>query len=229
MMEVKTLAEIMDLSIHPTIVGRGLAGVEAIVTTNIGPFVGASAYRYDSPEIGHNEMSPDYSQIQEAIKLILCKIDPRDVTSIDKALEDIPNIDPAVSLAVSLACYRAAARHKGLPLYRLLAEHSGEENMRMPLPVVSILSRARGEEGALLSTQDLNILPTSLSNVFSIIEALQCLHRSLIQAIDKEKIPLTVSDSGSIRVVMPSLDDAVKVRSDMSYYRSRQPPQFAER
>jgi L-alanine-DL-glutamate epimerase-like enolase superfamily enzyme len=208
MMEIKSLPEIMDVIISPAIVGRGLAGVEVVIMTNIGAFTGTGAFRYDLPEIGPLEFFPDYATIQDTLRSTLSKIDPRNAVDVDKALEAMTNLNSTVTMAVSVACCRAAARHSGLTLYRYLAGRLGEDTLRIPLPVVSILSRCGSTESPLLVSQDISVLPTAMSSIASALEAVQCLHRLIVKGIDAEKIPLTVSDCGSLRVTMPNYEDA---------------------
>jgi hypothetical protein len=45
-METKTLAEILDVQLVPILVSHGYCGIQATITTNIGPFVGSSAFPY---------------------------------------------------------------------------------------------------------------------------------------------------------------------------------------
>lgn len=45
-LETKTLAEILDVQLVPILVSHGYCGIQATVTTNIGPFIGSAAFPY---------------------------------------------------------------------------------------------------------------------------------------------------------------------------------------
>lgn len=152
MMEMKAVSKIIDVQICTSICGRGSCGVLATVVTNIGPFTAIVAYPYNSVEI---ETPSDLTNMRDKLKSSLCLLDPTDVSSIDKILDNQRDLDDTVAMAVSMACFRAGARHKGLPLYQFLNEESGTSGpsvpvpvpMRIPIPVVAVLSRARIDDG----------------------------------------------------------------------------------
>lgn len=150
LMETKTLSEISDVQICSAITGRGGCGVLATVLTNIGSFSATVAYPYDSVDC--DSMS-DYSAVQENLRDSLNQLDPRKISNIDKVLEGLDDLDECVAMAVSMACCRAGARHSGQPLYRFVNDaldgidkNTGCNAMRIPLPVVAILSRARTDD-----------------------------------------------------------------------------------
>ena len=152
MMETKTLAEISEILLSSTIVGRGSSGIQATIITNIGSFSATVAYPYST--CSQYDLSTDYTSIQETLKENLCKLDPRDISEIDRALESVTDLESTVSLAVSMACCRAGARHKGMSLYRFLnaalgdgIKMGGPVPLKIPLPVVAMISRAKLEEG----------------------------------------------------------------------------------
>ena len=151
MMETKTLSEISDVQICSAITGKGGCGVLATVVTNIGSFSATVAYPYDS--IDCDSLS-DYSAIQENLRESLNQIDPRELSNFDGILDSLEDLDECVSMAVSMACCRAGARHNGQPLYRYINDALRGDNknivgniVRIPLPVVAILSRARVDDG----------------------------------------------------------------------------------
>ena len=95
-----------------------------------------------------------------------------EIKKIDEYLESLDDLEESVSLAVSIACCRAGAHHKGVSLYRFLAD-STESNAGLPMPVVTVFSRAIGEsEDARHAyySQDINVIPTACSSVDNAIE-----------------------------------------------------------
>jgi enolase len=151
MMETKTLSEISDVQICSAITGKGGCGVLATVVTNIGSFSATVAYPYDS--IDCDSLS-DYSAVQENLRDSLNQVDPRELSNFDRVLDSLEDLDECVAMAVSMACCRAGARHNGQSLYRYINDalrgedrNSVGNTLKIPLPVVAILSRARVDDG----------------------------------------------------------------------------------
>jgi enolase len=108
-MEAKTMAEIISVNLVPVIACGGQAGVQAIVETNISRFVGEAAVRYaDEEEDMFRDMSELLSKCQES----LLKKDPRQMADVDAVISGIEGITGPIKLALSIACCKAAARHK---------------------------------------------------------------------------------------------------------------------
>ena len=168
--EIKTLPEIINVDFRPILLGGSMA-VQVFLTTNIATFSAVSPYEQTTAE--ELPTSPkDYSAIQEKIKDAIIDINPVDVAKFDDCVANLAGIDPAESLALSIACCKAAARHKALPLHRFIAELSGLkiDDMVIPVPVVSVLSRViEGSE----ETQDVTLTPVRAGSFGS---ALQKVH-----------------------------------------------------
>lgn len=155
MMEMKALSKITDVQVHTSMGGRGSNSILATIVTNIGSFSASVAYPYDAIEI---ESPSDLTNVRDKLKISLCLMDPTEVSNIDKILNNHKDLDNTVAMAVSMACCRAGARHKGLPLYQFLNEELGKGNagdsasvpMRIPIPVVAVLSRARIDDGTFI-------------------------------------------------------------------------------
>ena len=127
-METKTYPEILDLKLTMCIAGRGLAGVEATLMTNIATFTASyplAAYTAMG-EFSDGDMLLDFSVLQSKGREALKGQDPTKTEEIDELISAIPNITPAVAMAMSMACCRAGARHSGnKPLYSFLSEKVG--------------------------------------------------------------------------------------------------------
>jgi enolase len=157
MMEMKASSTITDVHVHTSMGGRGGYSILATVVTNIDSFSASVAYPYNSMEI---ESPSDLTNVRDKLKSSLCLMDPTEVSNIDKILSNQGDLNDTVAMAVSMACCRAGARHKGLPLYQFLHEELGKGStgdsasvpMRIPIPVVAVLSRARIDDGMLTKT-----------------------------------------------------------------------------
>ena len=204
-MESKTIAEVLDVRIACCLVGRSLCGVEVSVVTNISSF---SAIANDMTYASNTEgdMIREYAVLQEKARDSLKGLDPRNIVAVDETIAQIPGMEKSVALALSMACCRAGARHKGLPLYRFLADLAGT-SPGIPVPVVSVLTRATA--GSIAVTQNITVTPTTPSFVEGAFEAV--LKASLVvqRFLDTNKTPNTVTDSGCPCVTLGTLQEAV--------------------
>jgi len=160
--EAKTLPEIIDIQFRSVIIG-GDYGVQANLITNISTFSGTATYFPSDPELPLPRDIKDYRMLREKIRDAVLEIDPTNLTKFDEAIAELAGIDPAESLALSIACCRAGARHKGMKLYQYIASVTGlkDIDLRIPVPIPSVLSRpVEGKD----TTQDLLLFPIHTSS-----------------------------------------------------------------
>ena len=163
-METKTYPEILDLKLTVCFAGRGLPGVQATLTTNVAAFTASFPTAGYTPmgEFSDGDMLLDFSVLQSKGKEALKGQDPTKTEEIDEIISTIPNITPAVAMAISMACCRAGARHSNnMPLYAFLSEKIGT-TARMPVPVVTVLARAAGRS-VVNTTQAITVTPSTPS------------------------------------------------------------------
>jgi len=114
-------------------------------------------------------------------------------------------------MAVSIACVRAAARHKSLEPYQFIMDLMGGSTrgvVKIPLPVVSILSRLTSDK---TSTQNLSLYHTDNAlNFETTMCKLLCVNRC-IKTSETVKNPAMVSSCGAVCVEEATLDDAFKL------------------
>jgi enolase len=154
MMEMKASPKITDVQVHTSMGGRGGYSILATVVTNIDSFSASVAYPFNAMEI---ESPSDLTNVRDKLRSSLCLMDPTEVANIDKILNSQRDLNDTVAMAVSMACCRAGARHRGLPLYQFLNEELGKGNtgdsasvpIRIPIPIIAVLSRARIDDGML--------------------------------------------------------------------------------
>ena len=206
LMEAKSMPEIMDISLSSVVVGGLRCGVQANVLTNIGSFAGTASYSTPSTQVFRN-----YSTIIDKLKNILLNLDPTNVSAFDEQVAKISDIDQAESLALSIACCRAAARHKVVQPYDIVCSMMGhtEELMSIPVPVVPVVSRTIAA-GSNLTTQDITITALNVSSFESAMEYMMTIAVSLSKS-DFIKVPSSVSAVGCPCVDSPSLAPVVKV------------------
>ncbi len=209
-MEAKTLPEIIDVVMTSNIISNGQGGVTAKVITNIGSFTGTCGF---SSNFESDDILQDFSAICDKVKEVLKNLDPRNLNGVDEALSSIAEVNatPSISLALSIACCRAAARHHAIPLYRYLANNAGGSNsMSIPMPVPTVISRLVGSyENDSIATQEVLIYPTTLSTLDNCLENTLKLTNFIKKKIEINKVAMSTSDVGSPRVVMPTITELV--------------------
>lgn len=206
-MESKTVAEVLDVKIMCCIVGRNLCGVEVSVVTNISSFSATvSDMSYSSNTDG--DMIKEYAVLQDKARDCLKGLDPRNIVAMDEAIATVPGMEKAVALALSMACCRAGARHKAMPLYKFLAELAGT-SPGIPVPVVSVLTRATA--GSINVSQNITVTPTTPSFFDGALEAVLKASLCIQKYLDVNKTANTITDSGCPCVISPSLEDAVRI------------------
>ena len=169
MIQAKTMPEIIDVKIHPICSANARGGVKASVITNLGTFY---AYAGEAAGVSEGDTLRNYFSIEDRISSHMKSLNPCDMKQIDEYLDSVEDLEESVSLAVSMACCRAGAHHKGISLYRFLAELT-DSNAGLPMPVVTVLSRAIGETEDASHTyhsQDITVIPTACTSVDNAIE-----------------------------------------------------------
>lgn len=207
-MDTKTLPEIMDLRLVCCFVGRGLVGVQAILTTNLSEFSGSCPISvYGAPTEG--DMILDFAVIEAKAKEAVRGLDPTKMTEIDEVIMQVSNITPPCAMAISIACCRAGARHSGKPLHRFLSDVI-ESTPKMPAPVVSVVARAVGN--SINIAQTISVIPTTPSFFDGAMEAVLHASQSVNRKLDELKTPSTISDFGCpCALGTTTLEDLVKM------------------
>ena len=118
--ESKTLPEIIDIKIRPVCTANANGGILIQVITNLGTFESSVGETFES--VPGSDRMRDYVIVESKISSILKSVDPREMSKVDDLINGIPNIDGQISLALSIACCKAGARHKGLSLYKYISE-----------------------------------------------------------------------------------------------------------
>jgi len=212
-MGTKTMPEIIDVFLTSFISANGQSGVEARVVTNLDTFsglTGAPSSSFPPTE----ETLRDYSTMAVHVKDLLKSQDPRNLDKVDPMLEMLSEVGVSshVIMAVSMACCRAGARHKALPLYKYLAESFGTQaKMIIPTPVVTVLTRAATNSSEALISQEITVTPTTVSSVDNSLESCIAATNAIRHKLDVGggTIPMISSDCGCPRVVTTTLEEAI--------------------
>jgi len=104
-----------------------------------------------------------------APKLVEAAVDPVNQADIDKMMltldgtENKNNLGANAILGVSMAVCKAGAAHKGVPLYKHIADLAGVKEVMMPVPAFNIINGG-SHAGNKLAMQEFMILPTGAAN-----------------------------------------------------------------
>jgi len=159
---------------------RGNPTVEVDLTTEKGIFraavpSGASTGIYEALELRDKDKSKWHGKgVTKAVsninnvlapELVKAGLDPVEQVAIDTmmlkidATENKNNLGANAILGVSMAVCKAGAAHKGVPLYRHIADLAGVKEVMMPVPALNIINGG-SHAGNKLAMQEFMILPT---------------------------------------------------------------------
>ncbi len=185
---------IRDIALRRIIDSRGNPTIEAEIRTKTGfgraaAPAGASTGTHEAVAWPEGSVAKGMKVAEEKILPQLIGLSSEDQENFDKTLRDIDgtsnfsNVGGNVTVALSLACAKAAADSKEINLY----EHVGKaENYELPAPMANVLG---GGAHAIGGTDIQEYLVTSFSNdVNSAIEANANVHKK-VGSLLKEKFP----------------------------------------
>merc|ERR1712086_115202 len=163
---------------------RGNPTVEVDLTTERGIFRAAVPSRastgiYEALELRDKDKSKWHGKgVEKAVEnvnkviapaLIEANVDPIEQKVIDEMMLKLDGTDNKNSLGanailgVSMAGCKAGAAHKGVPLYRHIADLAGQKDVIMPVPALNIINGGT-HAGNKLAMQEFMILPTGASS-----------------------------------------------------------------
>jgi len=166
---------------------RGNPTVECVVTTYKGTFSaivpsGASTGIYEAVEMrdgGDSWMGKGVTKavanLNDTIAPALVGKDPSDQSAVDKLMIDLDGTENKgklganAILAASIACCKAGAAEKGVPVYKHIAELAGNSKLILPVPSFNIINGG-SHAGNGLAMQEFMILPVGAT---SFTEAMQ--------------------------------------------------------
>merc|ERR1711971_1093657 len=163
---------------------RGNPTVEVDLTTERGIFraavpSGAATGIYEALELRDKDKSKWHGKgVEKAVEnvnkviapaLIEANVDPIEQKVIDEMMLKLDGTDNKNSLGanailgVSMAVCKAGAAHKGVPLYRHIADLAGQKDVVMRVPALNIINGGT-HAGNKLAMQEFMILPTGASS-----------------------------------------------------------------
>lgn len=185
---------IKDINLRKIIDSRGNATVEADIITNDGfgraaAPAGASTGTFEAQAWPNNDVNLGITNARENIIPSLIGITSNDQKTFDNAIkgidgtDNLQNVGGNIAVALSLACAKAAADSKNIPLF----EHvSKTKSYSIPAPMSNVLG---GGAHAIGGTDIQEYLVTSFDNdVNTAIETNAAVHKEVARML-KEKFP----------------------------------------
>lgn len=158
------------------------------------------------------------NNINTTIRTALLGMEVSDLARIDQKMifiDGTPNkskLGANSTLAVSLACAKAGAKTKRMPLYKHLAEMMGKniDKLTMPIPFMNILN---GGKHAIGSTdfQEFMIVPTNFKNIRDSLRAGAEVFHALGKILKERNYQPLVGDEGGYAPALFSNEQALEL------------------
>ncbi|KAG8231258.1 hypothetical protein J437_LFUL011112 [Ladona fulva] len=215
---------------------RGNPTVEVDLVTEKGLFraavpSGASTGIYEALELRDNDKAHYHGKsVKKAIdhvnstiapELLKQNFDPTQQKEIDEFMlkldgtENKSKFGANAILGVSLAVCKAGAAHKGIPLYKHIADLAGNKNIILPVPAFNVINGG-SHAGNKLAMQEFMILPTGASSFTEAMKMGSEVYHHL-KAIIKKKFGLdstAVGDEGGFAPRLMDNREALVLISD---------------
>jgi len=212
---------------------RGNPTVEVDLTTDKGIFraavpSGASTGIYEALELRDKDkanwhgkgVTKAIANVNDVIAPALVKadLDPVDQNKIDDMMlkmdgtDNKNNLGANAILGVSMAVCKAGAAHKGVPLYRHIADLAGIKEVMMPVPAFNVINGG-SHAGNKLAMQEFMILPTGASSFTEAMKMGSEVYHHL-KALIKEQYgqdATAVGDEGGFAPNFQNNEDAIKL------------------
>ncbi|CAK9296184.1 unnamed protein product [Gordionus sp. m RMFG-2023] len=222
-----TIENIKALEIYDS---RGNPTLEVDLKTDQGCFVsmvpsGASTGIHEALELRDNDPKVHSGKgVLKAIKnvneiispeLISKKVDVSNQTEVDKLMISLDGtinkskLGANAILGVSMACCKAGAAKKAVPLYQHIANLSGNKNLILPVPSFNVINGG-SHAGNQLAMQEFMIMPVGASNFREAMRMGTETYHTLKKLL-KDKYGLAATAVGDEGGFAPEVNDAKEV------------------
>ncbi|PIR20032.1 MAG: phosphopyruvate hydratase [Deltaproteobacteria bacterium CG11_big_fil_rev_8_21_14_0_20_47_16] len=113
-------------------------------------------------------------------------------------------------LAISLACAKAAAIEKKLPLYQYMADLCGNTQLILPTPMMNILNGGEHADNN-VDIQEWMVMPTGVSSFCEALRAGSEIFQALKKILHKKGYSTSVGDEGGVAPNLKSNQEALDV------------------
>jgi enolase len=210
--------EILDSRGNPTVEAdvvltggaRGRAAVPSGAST--GEHEAVELRDGDPKRFGGKGVLKAVGHVNDLIARELKGQDALDQSAIDKKLIDLDgtpnksNLGANATLAVSMACARAAANHHGTPLYRSLG---GDHAKTLPVPMMNIINGGAHADNN-VDFQEFMIVPVGANRFSEALRAGAEIFHTLKSVLRKKGYATGVGDEGGFAPNLKSNEEAIE-------------------
>ena len=156
------------------------------------------------------------AHVNKEIAPVISGCDEADQRDLDEKMLDLDGTDNKshlganATLAVSLACAKAAAHSAGLPLYRHITRLAGEPALRMPVPMMNILNGGEHADNN-LDIQEFMVQPVSMNSFREALRAGAEIFHHLKKVLRQMGLSTAVGDEGGFAPNLVSNAQALDV------------------
>jgi enolase len=139
-----------------------------------------------------------------------------DQTTLDRSLINLDNtnnksrLGANAMLGVSMSFARAAAKAKGIQLYELLAQISGDKNYELPLPMFNIINGGKHADSG-LDIQEFMIVPIGIIGIEKQIQAASEINQALKKMLQEKGYTVGIGDEGGFAPHLKSNEEALEL------------------
>ena len=218
--------EILDSRGNPTVRCKALLDDGSVGIASVPS--GASVGRYEAVELrdgdkeryGGKGTLNAVKNINERISPSLIGMDAKDQAAIDRKMIELDGTKNKAALganailATSLAVCNAAAKSKGVPLYRHIAELFGEDvkEGKMPTPMLNIINGGAHADNN-LEIQEFMILPVEFKSFGEKMQAGAEIYKALKNLLIKGGYSTGIGDEGGFAPNLESDEAALEIIS----------------
>ena len=211
--------EIIDSRGNPTVeaevwladgtIGRGAAPSGA----STGEFEALELRDKDKKRFGGKGVRKAVENINTVISGVLTGMDASDIYAVDHAMiqadgtKDKSKLGANSSLAVSIACARAASISMGIPLYRFLGGISGN---RLPVPMMNILNGGAHAANT-VDVQEFMIMPVGAPTFREGLRWCTEVFHCLASILKEKGLATSVGDEGGFAPDLGSDEEAIEL------------------
>lgn len=210
--------EILDSRGNPTVEAE-VTLADGTVARGVAPS-GASTGEFEALELRDGDkkrylgkgVTKAVENINTKISKVLTGMVVSDIYAVDKAMieedktEDKSKLGANAILAVSIACARAAAVSKGIPLYRFLGGISGN---RLPVPMMNILNGGAHAANN-LDVQEFMIVPVGAESFKEALRWCAEVFHTLAALLKAKGLATSVGDEGGFAPNLASDEEAIQ-------------------
>ncbi|MBR5302176.1 MAG: phosphopyruvate hydratase [Clostridia bacterium] len=211
--------EVLDSRGNPTVEAEVCLAC-GVTCTAIAPS-GASTGKFEAQELRDGDMQLYHGKsvrracknVSTTINKALHNMDAANLSAVDQALITLDGTDNKsvlganATLAVSMACAKAAASAQGIALFRFLG---GTQAVTLPMPMMNILNGG-AHAGNTLDIQEFMIVPSGSDSFCGALRMCAEVYHALAALLKKRNLSTSVGDEGGFAPNLEHETEAIEL------------------